>query len=41
VELKDGRRYDLQKGMSFQAADDDLNPHLAFTPAGATVFIVD
>ena len=41
VELKNGVRHDLKKGMSFQAADDDLNPHLAFTETGATVFIVD
>jgi hypothetical protein len=41
VELKDGRRYELKKGMSFQAGDDAANPHLARTEAGAVVFIVD
>jgi hypothetical protein len=41
VELKDGRRFELKKGMSFQAGDDDTNPHLARTAAGAVVFIVD
>jgi hypothetical protein len=41
VELKDGRRHELKKGMSFQAADDDQNPHLAWTATGATAFIVD
>jgi len=41
VELKDGRRRELKKGMSFQAADDDQNPHLARTAGGARVFIVD
>ena len=41
VELKDGGQYEMKKGMSFQAADDDQNPHLAWTAAGATVFIVD
>jgi quercetin dioxygenase-like cupin family protein len=41
VELKNGALHNLKKGMSFQSGDDDLNPHLAFTEVGATVFIVD
>jgi hypothetical protein len=41
VELKDGQRHELKKGMSFQAEDDEQNPHLAFTRTGATVFLVD
>ncbi len=41
VELKDGGLHSLEKGMSFQSGDDDLNPHLAYTETGATVFIVD
>ncbi len=41
IELRDGSRYRLTAGMSFQAEDDEKNPHLAFTHSGATVFIVD
>ena len=41
VELRDGRRFGLNRGMSFQAADDEANPHLIFTDSGAKVFIVD
>jgi len=41
VELKDGQIHELKKGMSFQAADDAQNPHLAWTAPGATVFIID
>lgn len=40
-QLKDGSRHQLSAGMSFQAQDDDDNPHLAFTETGAKVFIVD
>jgi len=41
VKLKDGREFTLETGMSFQAADDNANPHLAYTEEGAEVFIVD
>jgi len=41
IELKDGQKFKLMPGMSFQAADDEKNPHLVFTEEGAKVFIVD
>lgn len=41
ISLKDGREFTLTPGTSFQAADDDENPHLAYTAKGAKVFIVD
>lgn len=41
VDLKSGSRHRLNAGMSFQAGDDDANPHLAWTRTGARVFIVD
>ena len=41
IELKDGRVYRMPQGTSFQAADDEANPHMAYTDKGAKVFIVD
>lgn len=41
IELKDGQKFKFTPGMSFQVADDEENPHLAFTEGGAKVFIVD
>jgi len=41
IKLKDGQEDTLLSGMSFQAGDDEDNPHLAFTEKGAKVFIVD
>jgi len=41
IELKDGRKFQLGPGTSFQAGDDNSNPHLAFAEKGAKVFIVD
>ncbi len=41
IQLKNGQEYTLTQGMSFQAADDESNPHLALTDIGAKVFIVD
>ena len=41
VALKDGRVHRLTAGKSFQAGDDEVNPHLAFSEKGARVFIVD
>lgn len=41
IGLKDGRTHEMKKGMSFQAGDDEANPHLARTTTGATVFLID
>jgi quercetin dioxygenase-like cupin family protein len=41
IELKNGQIHRMPPGTSFQAADDDENPHLALTEKGAKVFIVD
>jgi len=41
IELKDGQIYRMPPGTSFQAADDESNPHMAYTDKGAKVFIVD
>ncbi len=40
TELKDGRRFTLRPGMSYQLADD-AEPHRSFTKTGAKLFIVD
>jgi hypothetical protein len=40
TELKDGRRYTLKPGMSYQVADD-AEPHRSYTDVGAKLFIVD
>jgi hypothetical protein len=40
TELRDGRRFVLTPGMSYQVADD-TTPHRSSTPAGATLFVVD
>lgn len=40
TELKDGRRFTLKPGMSYQVADD-AEPHRSSTQIGATLFIVD
>jgi hypothetical protein len=40
TELKDGRKFTLKPGMSYQVADNDA-PHRSSTAAGAKVFIVD
>jgi hypothetical protein len=40
TELKDGRRFTLKPGMSYQVADDD-GEHRSSTAVGATLFIVD
>jgi len=40
TELKDGRRFTLTPGMSYQVADDDA-PHRSATATGAKLFIVD
>jgi quercetin dioxygenase-like cupin family protein len=40
TELKDGRRFTLRPGMSYQVADDEA-PHRSCTAVGAKLFIVD
>ena len=41
IRLKNGSEHRLVPGMSFQVADDTINPHLAYTETGAKVFVVD
>lgn len=40
TELKDGRRFTLNPGMSYQVADN-AEPHRSHTEIGAKLFIVD
>jgi mannose-6-phosphate isomerase class I len=40
TELKDGRKFILKPGMSYQVADN-AEPHRSHTEEGATLFIVD
>lgn len=40
TELKDGRKFVLRPGMSYQVASDS-EPHKSSTRSGATLFIVD
>lgn len=40
TELKDGRRFVLKTGMSYQVADN-AEPHRSSTAVGAKLFIVD
>ncbi len=41
TELRDGRKFVLTAGMSYQGADDEANPHRSYTEKGAKLFIVD
>lgn len=41
VELKDGRKFTLSSGNSFQVEDNETNPHCLSSESGASVFIVD
>ena len=41
IRLKSGQEFTLPPGKSFQASDDESNPHLAYTEKGAKVFIID
>ena len=41
TELKDGRKFTLRRGCSYQVADDETNPHRSRTDEGAKLFIVD
>jgi len=40
TELKDGRKFTLEPGMSYQVADN-AEPHRSYTEVGATLYIVD
>jgi hypothetical protein len=40
TELRDGRKFTLKPGMSYQVADD-ADPHRSYTAVGAKLFIVD
>lgn len=40
TELRDGRRFKLTAGMTYQVADG-AEPHRSSTPGGAALFIVD
>jgi hypothetical protein len=40
TELKDGRKFTLKPGMSYQVADN-TEPHRSYTEVGARLFIVD
>ena len=40
TELKDGRKFVLKAGMSYQVADN-AEPHRSSTSGGAMLFIVD
>lgn len=40
TELKDGRQFNLKKGMSYQVSDD-VSAHRSSTTTGAKLFIVD
>lgn len=40
TEFKDGRKFTLKPGMSYQVADN-AEPHRSYTEVGAKLFIVD
>jgi hypothetical protein len=40
TELKDGRKFELKKGMSYQVGDDSES-HRSFSKQGVKLFIVD
>ena len=40
TELRDGRKFTLTPGMSYQVADNS-EPHRSYTTTGATLFIID
>jgi len=40
TELKDGRRFTLKPGMTYQVSDNS-EPHRSYTEAGAKLFVVD
>lgn len=41
TELKDGRKFFLKQGSSYQVMSDESNPHMSRTERGAKLFIVD
>jgi quercetin dioxygenase-like cupin family protein len=41
TELRDGRKFKLQPGMSYQVSDNGDAPHRSSTQTGAKLFIVD
>jgi hypothetical protein len=41
IALKDGRSFLLGPGMSFEAGDDEANPHMGYSAKGGKAFIVD
>lgn len=41
TELKDGRRFAMRPGMSYQVSDFGDSPHRSSTRTGARLFIVD
>ena len=41
TELKDGRVFTLNAGMSYIVSDDEINPHRSHTDTGATLLVVD
>ncbi len=41
TELKDGRKFLLKTGMSYQVSDSEDQPHRSSTKTGAKLFIVD
>ncbi len=40
TELKDGRKFTLKQGMSYQVGDEE-EPHRSYTNTGAKLFVVD
>jgi hypothetical protein len=41
TQLRDGRKFILTPGMSYQVADNNGEPHRSYTDTGAKLFIVD
>jgi uncharacterized cupin superfamily protein len=41
TELRDGQKFLLKAGTSYQVAGNDSNPHMSRTEKGAKLFIVD
>lgn len=41
TELKDGRRFTLTPGMSYQVSSNGDSPHRSVTETGAKLFVVD
>ena len=40
TKLKDGREFELRKGMSYEVEDENY-PHNSYTKSGALLFIID